>query len=85
MPTRPFYSISRNKLLVLRKTLSELLEQGFIRPSSSSAAAPVIFVKKPGGGLRFYVNYRGLNAVTVKDAYPLPLISKTFREIAAAR
>ena len=66
--------MSREELLVLRKTLYELLDAGFIRASSTEGGAPVIFVKKPGGGLRFYVDYRALNAITEKDDYPLPLI-----------
>lgn len=84
-PAMPLYSMSRDELLVLRKTLYELLDQGFIRASSSPAGAPVIFVKKPGGGLRFCVDYRGLNAVTKKDRYPLPRIEETLRDISQAR
>ena len=77
--------MSRDELLVLRKTLYELLDAGFIRVSSSGAGAPVIFVKKPGGGLRFCVDYRGLNNITQKDGYPLPLIKETLQEISQAR
>jgi hypothetical protein len=73
--------MSRDELLVLRKTLTELLDKLFIRVSNSSAAAPVLFVRKPGGGLRFCVNYRGLNKITRKDRYPLPLIYETLRNI----
>jgi hypothetical protein len=77
--------MSRDELLVLRKTLTDLLDKGFIRVSSSPAAAPVLFVRKPGGGLRFCVNYQGLNRVTNKDRYLLPLIYKTLRNISKAR
>jgi len=59
--------MSQNKLQVLRKYLDENLSKGFIRASSSPIAAPVIFVKKPSGGLRFYIDYRALNTVTVKN------------------
>jgi hypothetical protein len=55
--------MSRKELLVLRKTFTELLNKNFIRASSSSAAAFILFAKKPNGGLRFYVNYRALNAL----------------------
>ncbi|KAM4065546.1 reverse transcriptase (RNA-dependent DNA polymerase) [Hirsutella rhossiliensis] len=58
LPWGPLYSMSREELLVLRKTLTELLDKGFIRVSSSPAAAPVLMVKKPGGGIRFCVDYR---------------------------
>ena len=77
--------MSRDKLLVLRKTLIDLLNKGFIRVSNSPTAAPVLFVKKPGGGLRFYINYRGLNRITKKDRYPLPLIYETLRNISKAK
>lgn len=70
----PLYNMSRDELLVLRKTLNELLDKGFIRVSNSPAAAPVLFVKKPGGGLRFCCDYHALNRITRKDRYPLPLI-----------
>ena len=84
-PWGPLYSMSRDELLVLRKTLTDLLDKGFIRVSNSPAAAPVLFVKKPGGGLRFCVDYRGLNRVTRNDRYPLPLIYETLRNISKAR
>ncbi|KAI0992970.1 hypothetical protein K3495_g15214, partial [Podosphaera aphanis] len=54
---------------------------GWIRASASPGGAPVLFVKKPGGGLRFCVDYRALNAITEKDRYPLPLIRETLRSI----
>ena len=85
IPWGPLYSMSRETLLVLRKELTSLLEKGFIRVSSSSAAAPVLFVKKPGGGLRFCVDYRALNAITKKDRYPLPLIRETLQQISRAK
>ncbi|KAF4310822.1 hypothetical protein GTA08_BOTSDO13628 [Botryosphaeria dothidea] len=77
--------MSRDELLVLRKTLNELLDKGFIRVSNSPAAAPVLFVKKPGGGLRFCCDYRALNRITRKDRYPLPLIQETLNRISKAR
>ena len=67
---------------MLRKTITELLDKGFIRASNSPVASPVLFVKKPGGGLRFCVDYRKLNSVSRKDRYPLPLIDETLRMIA---
>lgn len=85
VPWGPLYSMSRDELLVLRKTLTDLLDKGFIRVSNSPAAAPVLFVKKPGGGLRFCVDYRGLNRITKKDRYPLPLIYETLRHISKAK
>jgi len=77
--------MSRDELLVLRKTLTDLLDKGFIRVSNSPITALVLFVKKPRGGLRFCINYRGLNRVIKKDRYPLPLIYETLRNISKAK
>lgn len=52
----PLYSMFGNELIVLRKTLQELQKRNWIRPSSFSGRAPVLFVKKTGGGLRFCVD-----------------------------
>lgn len=84
-PWGPLYNMSRGELLVLRKTLRELLDKQFIRVSSSPAAAPVLFARKPGGGLRFCCDYRALNAISRKDRYPLPLINETLERIGKAR
>ena len=85
LPWGPLYNMSREELLVLKKTLTELLGKGFIRASSSSAGAPVLFVKKPGGGLRFCVDYRALNSITCPDRYPIPLLAETFRNLKGAK
>lgn len=85
VPWGPLYGMSRDELLVLRKELTRLLDNDFIRESKSPAAAPVLFAKKPGGGLRFCVDYRGLNAITRKDRYPLPLIRETLAALNKAK
>jgi hypothetical protein len=77
--------MSRDELLVLQKTLTDLLDKGFIRVSNSLVAALVLFIKKPGGGLRFCVDYRGLNRITKKDRYLLPLIYETLRNISKVK
>jgi hypothetical protein len=77
--------MSIEELLVLRKALDDLLKKGYIRTIASEAAAPVLFVKKPGGGLRFCYNYRALNAITKHDRYPLLLIAETLRNLAGAK
>ncbi|GAQ89949.1 hypothetical protein KFL_005810010, partial [Klebsormidium nitens] len=69
---RPIYRLSPTELDELRRTLDDLLAKGFIRPSSSPWGAPVLFAPKKDGGLRFCIDYRGLNKRTVKNAYPLP-------------
>jgi len=77
--------MSRDELLVLKKYLEENLAKGFIRVSSSPAATPILFVRKPGGGLRLYVDYRGLNDITIKNRYPLPLIRETLDRLSTAK
>ena len=85
VPWGPLYSMSRDELLVLRKELTSYMDKGFIQASKSPAGAPVLFVKKPGGGLRFCIDYRGLNAITRKDRYPLPLIRETLAALSKAK
>ncbi|KAK7570621.1 hypothetical protein V3481_007378 [Fusarium oxysporum f. sp. vasinfectum] len=85
LPFGPLYGMSRDELTALREWLDENLRKGFIRPSSSPVASPVLFVKKPGGGLRFCVDYRALNNITVKDRYPLPLIKESLNNLSGMR
>jgi hypothetical protein len=56
-----------------------------ICPSSSPVASPVLFVKKPRGGLLFFVDYCALNAITLKDHYPLPLTKESLNNLAGIR
>ena len=84
-PIIALYDMSRDEALKLRRYLNENLIKGFIRASRFEAVALVLFVKKSGGGLRFCVDYRGLNAVIVKNRYPLSLISKTLNRLSRAK
>ena len=61
------YLISKNKLLVIKKYINKHLNKGFIYPSISLAAAPIFLTKKLGGGIQFCINYRGLNAIIIKN------------------
>jgi hypothetical protein len=61
--------------------LNELLDKGYIRPSSSSSGYPALFVKKKDQSLRLCVDYRPLNAVTIKNKYPLPHIDILFDQL----
>jgi hypothetical protein len=67
-----------NELVELKTQLQDLLEKGFIRPSSSPWDYPAIFVKKKDQTLRICVDYRPLNEVTIKNKYPLPQIDILF-------
>ena len=71
---RPLYRMSQNKLQVLWKYLDKILSKGFIKVSFLPVAILVIFVKKPGGGLCFCVDYWALNTITIKNRYLLLLI-----------
>jgi hypothetical protein len=77
--------MSKDELLILRKTLIDLLDKGFIRVSNSLIITSVLFIKKLKRGLRFYINYRGLNRVIKKDRYLLSLIYETLRNINKAK
>ena len=74
-PLGPIYSLSVSELQSLREFIDEHLKIGFICPSGLSHGAPVIFVRKKDGSLHLCVDFRGLNKITKKDRYPLPLIS----------
>lgn len=84
-PFGRLYSMSREELAVLREWLQDNLAKGFIRPSTSPAASPVLFVKKSDGKLRLCMDYRALNAITVKNRYPIPLISETLDRLSQAK
>lgn len=65
----------------LSNQLQELLDKGFIRPSSSPWGAPVLFVKKKDGSFIMCIDYRELNKLTVKNRYPLPRIDDLFDQL----
>ena len=84
-PFGPIYNLSQTELAELRKYIDENLAKNFIRHSKSPAGAPILFVKKKDGSLRMCVDYRGLNKVTKKNRYPLPLISGLLDQLGRAR
>jgi hypothetical protein len=84
-PHQPIYPLSPNELGVLRSYINEMLAKEWIRPSQSPAGAPIIFVKKKDGSLRLCVDYRGLNKITIKNRYPLPLVSETMNRLSGAK
>ena len=61
------YLIFKDKLLVIKKYIDEYLNKGFIYFSIFLAAAPILFAKKLGGGIQFYINYRGFNTIMIKN------------------
>ena len=79
------YPMSLNEQEELDRFLDENLASGRIHPSKSPMASPVFFVKKKDGALRFVQDYRRLNAQTIKNAYPLPLIPDVVTRLSGAR
>jgi hypothetical protein len=83
--SRRSYRMPPNELAELKTQLQDLLEKGFIRPSSSPWGCPAILVKKKDQTLRMCVDYRPLNEVTIKNKYSLPRIGILFDELTGAR
>ena len=69
----------------MQKELESMLDKGVIQPSSSPWASPVVLVKKSDGSLRFCIDYRKVNAITKKDAYPLPRIDETLDAVSGSQ
>jgi hypothetical protein len=82
--SRRSYRMPPNELAELKTQLQDLLEKGFIRPSSSPWGCPTIFVKKKDQTLQMCVDYRPLNEVTIKKKYPLPQIDILFDQLTGA-
>jgi hypothetical protein len=73
------------ELAELKVQLQELLDKGYIHSSCSPWGSPALFVKKKDGSLWMCVDYRPLNAVTIKNKYPLPRIDVLFDQLADAK
>jgi hypothetical protein len=77
--------MSLEELVEVKKYITENLDKGFIEPSQAPYAAPILFVQKGNGPLRLCIDYRGLNAFTRKDRYPLPLIEETLARLSSTK
>jgi hypothetical protein len=75
-PHNLIYKLLKNELKVLKNYLNENLEKEYIQRSINLVNAPILFVFKKNGGFRLYVNYRGLNKITIKNRHPFFLIRK---------
>lgn len=84
-PLEPLRRQSTDELRETKKYILANLHKGFIEPSAAPYAAPILFVKKANGSLRFCVDYRKLNELTRKDPYPLPLIDEIMGRISQAK
>ena len=85
LPYGPIYSLGPVELEILKTYIKTHLKIGFIRPSKSPAGASILFDKKPDGSLRLCVDYRGLNNLTIKNRYPLPLIGEALDRLVRAK
>ncbi len=83
-PKGRLYSLSTPEREAMEKYISDSLAAKIIRPSSSPAGAGFFFVEKKDGSLRPCIDYRGLNSITVKNTYPLPLMSSAFESLQGA-
>jgi len=81
----PLRHQSADELRAVKQYLVENLHKGFIEASQAPFAAPILFIKKSDGSLRFCIDYRKLNNLTRKDQYPLPLIEETLARLGKAR
>jgi hypothetical protein len=79
--SRRAYRAFGPELVELKKQIDELLEKGYIRPSTSPWAALVLLVEKKDGTKRMCIDYRSLNEVIVKNKYPLPRIEDLFEQL----
>ncbi|GJV82231.1 putative reverse transcriptase domain-containing protein [Tanacetum coccineum] len=82
---KTLYRLAPSEMKELMSQLQELLDKGFIRPSSSLWGAPILFVKKKDGSMRMCIDYRELNKVTVKNVYLLPRIDDLFDQLQGAK
>ena len=81
----PIYRHTIHEDLALKEYLLKELATGLIRPSKSSCSSPVLFAPKKNGELRLCIDYRGLNDITIKNRYPLPLIDDVIGSLAGAK
>ncbi|GBG69353.1 hypothetical protein CBR_g4047 [Chara braunii] len=84
-PRGCIYRMSEEELSVLRAQLDDLLEKGWIRPSSSPYGAPVLFVRKKNKDLRLCIDYRKLNVQTIRNDGPLPRIDDLLERLGGAQ
>ncbi|KAL0200303.1 hypothetical protein M9458_003490, partial [Cirrhinus mrigala] len=84
-PKGRVFPLSQPETEAMRVYIEEELAKGFIEPSTSPASAGFFFVKKKDGSLRPCIDYRGLNSITVKYRYPLPLVPPALEQLRSAK
>ena len=84
-PYGPIYNLSEKELKILCEYLQDSLQHGWIQESMSPAGAPILFAPKKDSELRLCIDYRGLNKVTQKNQYPIPLINEILDRVVSAK
>ena len=84
IPPRKLYRQSIPELTETKKQLTEYINAGHIRPSTSPFGAPILLVKKKDGTMRMCIDYRGLNDITVKNTFPIPRIDDLHDQLGKA-
>ena len=84
-PHQPIYNLSEHELKVLQEYIKTVLNKGWIWPLTSPVGAPIIFVPKKDGSLQLCINYCGLNSITVKNCYPLLLVSEILDRLSSTK
>ena len=79
------WRFSQSEYVEAKKQIEKFLKKGWVRHSVSPWSAPVLFAKKKGGGLRMCIDYRGLNAVTVRDRGPIPQVGELLDKLSGAK
>ena len=78
-------AMSKPKLQFVKKFLEKNLKKRFIKASNAPCLSPIMLAVKPGKSVRFCVDYRRLNKLTIKDAYLIPLIKETLVQLKNAK
>ena len=80
-----FCGMSKPQLQLMKKFFEEHLKKDFIEASRASCFLPILLAKKPGEKVRFCIDYKKLNELTKKNAYPIPLIAETLAQLKEAK
>ena len=81
----PLWAMSESKLQFVKKFVEEHLKKGFIKASSVPCLSPIMLAVKPSRNVQFCMDYKRLNKLTIKDAYPIPLIKETLAQLKNAK